>query len=171
MKRVCFLLVKPRLSFYFAENINFNGTGKHLPPCLQKGLQPGIAGDLLAACLERRVNLVIDELSKLRRVVDILQKANLLAAEQLIVGRSRLDERCELGGVRGRQRKLELQDPRNVFFAVFFAVLGHFPFFTRPRALRGHDRPTLARSGDVLMSVASTNLGTNATRKRRRVPG
>jgi hypothetical protein len=45
------------------------------------------------------VDLVIDDLDKLGRVVDILEKADLLAAEQFVVGRSCLDERRKLGGV------------------------------------------------------------------------
>jgi hypothetical protein len=40
------------LTFDFAENVDLDGTGKHLPPSLQEGLQSGIAGDLLAACLQ-----------------------------------------------------------------------------------------------------------------------
>jgi hypothetical protein len=40
------------LTFDFAENVDLDGAGKHLPPSLQEGLQPGITGDLLAACLQ-----------------------------------------------------------------------------------------------------------------------
>src|SRR5258708_30156442 len=40
------------LSFDFAENVDLDAAGKHLPPSLQEGLQAGITGDLLAACLQ-----------------------------------------------------------------------------------------------------------------------
>src|SRR5262249_59422121 len=114
-------------SLNFEEDIDLDRARKHLPPRLQEGLQPRITGDLLSACLERLVNLVIDDLNKLCRVVDILKKADLLAAEQFVVGLSRLDERYEMGRVRGRQRKLELQDARDFLVA----VSGHS--ITRPR--------------------------------------
>src|SRR5579871_1849901 len=87
------------LSFHFAENIDLDCARKHLPPSLQKGLQPGIAGDLLAARLERLVNLVIDDLQELRRVVDILEEAHLRAAEEFVVRGGSLDKPHELAGV------------------------------------------------------------------------
>src|SRR5436305_1704090 len=45
-----------RLCLDFAENIDLDGAGEHVPPGLQERLQARVAGDLLAAGLERFVD-------------------------------------------------------------------------------------------------------------------
>jgi hypothetical protein len=40
------------LCFHLSENVDLDRAGEHLPPSLQKGLQPGISSDLLTARLE-----------------------------------------------------------------------------------------------------------------------
>src|SRR5271168_1512918 len=61
--------------FDLAEHVDLDGAGEQRPPALQEGLQPRVAGELLAIGFERLVHLVIDDLDELGRLIDVLQQA------------------------------------------------------------------------------------------------
>src|SRR5262249_4270273 len=90
-------------------DVDIDRSAQHRAPGLQIGLHPRVACHLLPVQLERLMGFVLDLLHDALGIVHVLQEAHALAAERRNERPAHLQHGCQLGGVAGCQRELELQ--------------------------------------------------------------